>query len=215
MSNKRWGCAADAVGGQLCVVEGYGKNSNILSSAEIYDPQTGRWGCAAATVGCQLCVVGRQDENDNIILSAEIYYPQTKKWTDIAPMRTKQSGCVAAAVRSQLCIQGGADENFNSLLSTEIYITAHVMSSNITTSQNILHVAETDEISQSLTSAKVPSTTIDSAITLEEILGLEGGTSGLVKRVKFLEETIIGNAQESSGGLMQRILKIEETMELI
>ena len=162
-----------------------------------------------------MCVVGRQDENDNIILLAGIYYPQTKKWIDIAPMRTKQSGCVAAAVRSQLCIQGGADENFNSLLSTEIYITAHVMSSNITTSQNILHVAETDEISQSLTSAKVPSTNIDSAITLEEILGLEGGTSGLVKRVKFLEETIIGNAQESSRGLMQRISEIEEKMGLI
>ena len=29
----------------------------------------------------------------------------------------------------------------------EIYITAHVMSRNITTSQNILHVAEMDEIS--------------------------------------------------------------------
>ena len=25
MTNKRWGCAADSVGGQLCVVEGYGK----------------------------------------------------------------------------------------------------------------------------------------------------------------------------------------------
>ena len=105
------------------------------------------WGCAAATSGDQTCVVGRQDENDNIILLAEFYYPQTKKWTDIAPMRTKQSGCVAAAVRSQLCILGGADENFNSLLSAEMYITDHVMSRNITTSQNILHVAEMDEIS--------------------------------------------------------------------
>ena len=75
------------------------------------------------------------------------------------------------------------------------------MSRNITTSQNILHVAETDEISQSLTSAKVPSTIIDLAITLEEILGLEGGTTGLVKRVKFLEETIIGNAQKKQRGV--------------
>ena len=41
MSNTRWGCAANAVGGQLCVVEGYGKNDNIFLSEEIYDPQTG------------------------------------------------------------------------------------------------------------------------------------------------------------------------------
>ena len=58
-----------------------------------------------------------------------------------------------------------------------------------------------DEISQSLTPAKVPSTIIECVITLEEILGLEGGTSGIVKRVKFLEETIIGNVQENSGGV--------------
>ena len=136
------------------------------------------------------------------MLSAGLYYPQTKKWTDIAPMSTKQSGCMAASVRSQLCIVGGSDENFNSLLSAEIYTTAHVMSINITTSQNILHVAEMDEISQSLTPAKVHSTIVECVITLEEILVLEGDTSGLVKCVKFLEDTIFGNVQDSSGGLV-------------
>ena len=101
------------------------------------------------------------------MLSAGLYYPQTKKWMDIAPMSTKQSGCMAAAVRSQMFIVGGSDENFNRLLSAEIYITSHVMSINITTSQNILHVAEIDEISQSLTPAKVHSTIVDCVITLE------------------------------------------------
>ena len=76
------------------------------------------------------------------------------------------------------------------------------MSINITTSQNILHVAEMDEISQSLTPAKVHSTIVDCVITLEEILVLEGDTSGLVKCVKFMEDIISGNAQDSSGGLV-------------
>ena len=125
-------------------------------------------------------------------------------------MSTKRGGCAVNAVRVQLCVVGGQDRNENGLISTEIYITAHVIRINNILSQNIPHVAEMDEISQCLTPSNFPSNIIYCVITLWEILGLEGGPSGLVKCVELLEDTMFGYVQDGSEGLKKRISTIEE-----
>ena len=63
------------------------------------------------------------------------------------------------------------------------------MDRNCTPSQNILYVAERYEIAQPPTSSKFPSIIIGCVIYLEEIIVLDGVTSGLVKCVEVLVKT--------------------------
>ena len=94
----------------------------------------------------------------------------------------------------------------------KISITDYIMSINHTPIQNILHVGERDEISKSPTPEKVPSNIIDRVIALEEIIGLEGGTSSIVKRVELLGETIFINVKNYNGGMMKVTSIIKEKM---
>jgi hypothetical protein len=138
MSVERADCAAACVDGFLYVVGGYDcafvhdGSTEVLASAECYDPSTRAWRalpdmsfaryrCAAACINGLLYVVGGAD-NDNLpFASAECYDPSTRDWLALPDMSAERCWCAAASVDGLLYVVGGADHNKRALASAECY----------------------------------------------------------------------------------------------
>jgi hypothetical protein len=131
-------------GGLVLVVGGNGNtfNNNTLSSAELYDPQTGTWTVTGSLTTArefhtatllpngQVLVVGGENSNSLITFSsAELYDTQTGIWTVTGSMNTARllhtatllpNGLVLA-VGGKVNPASGGSLNFIALSSAELY----------------------------------------------------------------------------------------------
>ena len=108
MSVERSCCAAACVDGLLYIVGGYDGNTEVLASAECYDPSTGEWralpdmtfarfGCAPACIDGLLYIVGG-NALGRVVASAECYDPSTKQWRGLLDMSVARADFVAVAL---------------------------------------------------------------------------------------------------------------------
>src|ERR1051326_7110093 len=107
--------------GQVLVAGGR-DGTNILASAELFDPASGTWSLTssmgfqrawhAATLlqSGKVLVTGGYDAS-NALATEEVYDPATGLWSPIAPMATKRSGGHTATLlpSGQVLVAGGAD----------------------------------------------------------------------------------------------------------
>ena len=90
--------------GRVLIVGGQDRKLKSLSSAELYDPETGKWSPAGsmtvprrdhATVllpDGRVLAMGGLDEDHKVLSSAEIYDPQTGGWAPVANMAVARRG---------------------------------------------------------------------------------------------------------------------------
>lgn len=120
--------------GKALVAGGLGVTSDILVSAELYDPKRGTWTPTgslntARTIHTstllkngRILVVGGEDMSGNRIASAELYDPSSGIWTSTGSMHTARSEHTATLLpNGQVLVAGGGNGNGVHYASAELY----------------------------------------------------------------------------------------------
>ena len=122
MDISRQSLGVAALGGKLYAVGGLDTGSNILSSAEVYDPIVNTWNPIApmdisrtnlgvAALGGKLYAVGGWGNVGGYLNSAEVYDPSVNSWNPIAPMDISRTYLGVAALGGKLYAVGGENNN--------------------------------------------------------------------------------------------------------
>lgn len=141
MQTPRWNHRAVRLhDGRILVMGGASSESeegNILSSAEIFDPETGMWsltnsmrrerralGVVVLKDGRVLVVGGKAEANndDQALSAVEVYDPKTQEWTDAAPLAEKRWGPSVTLLKSgDVLVVGGMYGRFGRRKTAEVF----------------------------------------------------------------------------------------------
>ena len=118
----------------LVLVAGGGNDTDLLSSAELYDPALGSWSAtgklntarydhtATLLPNGMVLVAGGEDSSFNRIASAELYDPALGSWTATGNLNTARYGHTATLLSNgMVLVAGGVDSSDNFLASAELY----------------------------------------------------------------------------------------------
>ena len=117
--------------GRVLVVGG-ADGTNILKTAELYQPATNSWSSAASLPGPreghtatllrngQVLVAGGDDNNGNL-KSTELYTPATNKWSPGPDMHAIRDGHVASGLLSGRVLAAAGNGQPTGLKSAELY----------------------------------------------------------------------------------------------
>lgn len=121
-------------GGEVLVVGGNTDISNILRSAEIYDPATGTWRStgslnaerfghtATLLPSGEVLVVGGRPVSYTPLTSAEIYDPDTGGWRDTASLGTERTDHTATLLPDgTVLVAGGNTYDDDEIADVEVY----------------------------------------------------------------------------------------------
>ena len=135
LATARYGHTATLLlNGEVLVTGGLDASGNLLSSAELYNPNTGKWtvtgsmsearSAFSATLlsSGEVLVVGGLASAASVSSSAELYNPSTGQWTSTGSMMQSRYAFSATLLpNGEVLVTGGASPTAGTLASAEVY----------------------------------------------------------------------------------------------
>ena len=110
---------------------GLGPAPDILSTAEVFDPETNQWAVisnmnhgrsssASVTYKGSILLIGGYD-GVTCLNSIDRYNPETDTWSNVGHMTTPRAGASAVTLGDKIYVMGGVDDNLSTLSSVECF----------------------------------------------------------------------------------------------
>jgi hypothetical protein len=128
---REFAAAATGANGHIYVFGGEGSGSAILSSGEVYDPNTNAWtaitampkalaGASAVAAGSLIYVIGGEDSSLAPSSSVYVYNTNTNVWNTLSSLPTAVKDAAAGLVNGEIVVAGGVGSG-GDVATTQIY----------------------------------------------------------------------------------------------